>query len=123
MKKIKLVFKDKELILTLRNNKTANAIFNASPFKSNVKKWGEEIFFNIPLKVDLEKDAKSIIEFGEVAFWTEGSAIAIGYGPTPISKKDEIKLVAPCNIWADSKFDKEFFRDDHEEDKVEVIRI
>ena len=88
-----------------------------------LKNGGEEIFFNIPLKVDLEKDAKSIIEFGEVAFWTEGSAIAIGDGPIPISKKDEIKLVAPCNIWADSIFDKEFFRDVHEEDKVEVIRI
>ena len=123
MKQIKLIFKNKELILTLRNTKTANAIFKASPFKANIQKWGEEIFFNIPLKVDLEKEAKSVIEFGEVAFWTEGSAIAIGYGPTPISTKDEIKLVAPCNIWADSKFDKDFFRDVYEEDKVEVIRI
>ena len=71
----------------------------------------------------MEKKTKSIIEFDEDAFWTEGSKIAIGYRPTTISKKDEIRLITPCNICADSMFDKELFRDVHEEDRVQVIRI
>ena len=71
------------------------------PFKSIVKTWGEEIYFEIPIEesLDLENDAKDIINVGEIAYWIEGKCIAIGYGKTPISKGNEIKLAARTNIW------------------------
>ena len=74
------------------------------PFKSIVKTWGEEIYFEIPIEesLDLEKDAKDIINIGEIAYWIEGKCIAIGYGKTPISKGNEIKLAARTNIWGDA---------------------
>ena len=74
------------------------------PFKSIVKTWGEEIYFEIPIEesLDLENDAKDIINVGEIAYWIEGKCIAIGYGKTPISKGNEIKLAARTNIWGDA---------------------
>ena len=108
MRKIALKFNEKKLILVLRDTPTADKIYNALPFESKVQKWGEEIFFNTDLKIELEKDARSVVKLGEIAFWCDGSAIAIGYGKTPVSKENEIRLISPCNVWADCEFDKNY---------------
>ena len=108
MKQLILKFENKELILKLRNTKTAHIIYNALPFQSIVQKWGEEIYFDTPLNINLDPDAKSVVEYGEVTFWVAGSAIVIGYGRTPVSQENEIRLISPANIWADCKFQKEY---------------
>ena len=109
MKKIVLKFKNKNLILNLRDTPTADMIYDALPFTSTVKKWGEEIYFETPVDVELEDNAKAVVEFGEIAFWNGGSAIAIGYGKTPVSVDQEIRLIGPCNVWADGSFKKSDF--------------
>ena len=63
-----------------------------------------EFYFNTFLDIKLENDAKDIITKGEIAFWPNGGAIAIGYGPTPISINNEIRLADKCNIWADTEY-------------------
>ena len=118
MRKLILRIHEKRLVLNLKETKTASIIYNAVPISSIINTWGEEIYFNTSLSIKIEKDAKAIVDFGEIAFWTEGSSIAIGYGRTPISKKNEIKLVAPCNIWATSNFKKSFFEDITDGDKI-----
>ena len=104
MHNINLKFSSYTINIKLRSTKTASAIKNILPFKSIVKTWGEEIYFEIPIKesLDLENDAKDIINVGEIAYWIEGKCIAIGYGKTPISIGNEIKLAARTNIWGDA---------------------
>ena len=105
MTSINLKFLSFDIIIKLRSTSTANAIKSILPCKSIIQTWGEEIYFEIPIKKDLclDNTAKDVVNLGEIAYWKEGKCIAIGYGRTPISHNNEIRLAAKTNIWGDAK--------------------
>ena len=96
-----LKFDHFEIKLNLNNSETALKLAKLSSFKAQINTWGEEIYFetaNIGIKPD--KKAREIITFGEVAYWCEGHSIAIGFGKTPVSVDNEIRLVSKVNVFA-----------------------
>ncbi len=105
MKKAYIKIGKYDIKIKLFNTYTAQVIYSKLPIVSKINFWGNEVYFYTNLKIKLEDNARYIVKKGELAYWAQGDAIAIGYGPTPISKGNEIRLAGDCNIWGVSEFD------------------
>ncbi len=115
--------KNFEIIVELNSSKTASLIWDNLPISSNVNTWGEEIYFKTNVEVDLDVKAKDVIDFGEIVYWPDGKIIAIGFGKTPISVGQEIRLMEKCNVWGNTKFDLKKLKKVSDGELVSVIKV
>lgn len=98
MKKIAIQFDELIFQAQLNDSPTADAIYNQLPFDSQVNTWGEEIYFDSPVDMPQESDAREIVAVGELGYWPVGQAFCIFFGPTPVSTDDKPRAYSPVNI-------------------------
>ena len=82
----------------LYDTRVSEAIWQALPFSSTVSTWGDEIYFSIPVKIDLEA-GQEIVNIGDLGYWPPGNAFCIFFGQTPVSNKDGIRAASPVDIF------------------------
>jgi uncharacterized protein len=98
MARIRIAWGSGEVTADLRETPTVKQLLTALPSTSRAQTWGEEVYFQLPVRADLEADARQVVEPGAVCFWCEGSALALPYGRTPASQGNEPRLVTRCNV-------------------------
>ena len=96
--RIRIAWKAGSVSAALEDTPTARALVAVLPLKSSASTWGEEVYFEVPVEAKLEPGARQIVEPGAVCFWTEGGALALPFGRTPISEDARPKLVSRCNV-------------------------
>ena len=97
-KTIKIMAGEAELKAKLNDSTTARKVTNALPIEGRAQRWGEEIYFAIPVQADLEPDAREEVEVGEIGYWPTGNAFCLFFGPTPASSSDKPRAASAVNI-------------------------
>ena len=78
--------------------KTVQAVLEKLPIEVKINRWGDELYTDaMPVKVR-EENARALVDLMDVAYWPEGHALCLFFGPTPISKGKEIKPYSPVNV-------------------------
>ena len=99
MAKIKLSVGNVSLEAQLLDTPTARKILETLPLESSANVWGDEIYFDIPLSLEQEPDARADVEVGDLAYWPAGPAFCIFFGPTPVSTGDQPRAYSPVNVF------------------------
>lgn len=102
--KIKISSGNIHAVAELKNTPTAKAIYNVLPIEGAANRWGDEIYFVIPINLELEDNAKEIVEVGDIAYWPEGNCFCIFFGRTPASKGNEIRAASKVNVFGNIKY-------------------
>jgi hypothetical protein len=96
--KIRITAGEIETQAELNGTMTAQEIREALPIKGRVNLWGDETYFSIPLGLGLEA-GQDVVSVGDLGYWPDGSAFCIFFGPTPVSKGNEIRPASPVTVF------------------------
>jgi hypothetical protein len=99
MKTIIISVENIALSAELSETQTAQKIWDTLPFEGSANTWGDEIYFEIPVVIAKESDARADVEVGELGYWPVGHAFCIFFGPTPASSGTKPRAASPVNIF------------------------
>lgn len=123
MKRARITAGNAQLDVILADTPTAQAMWEAMPFSSRASTWGDEVYFSAPVSQPREEAARDLMNMGDIAFWPDGDAIAICFGPTPISAPGEMRLASASNVWAKADGDPKVMKGVRSGDAVSVEKV
>ena len=121
--RIEISWESGRLTAILNDTPTARLVWEALPHTASASTWGEEVYFELPVRAELEDDARQVVDPGTVCFWTGGNSLALPYGPTPASQGDECRLVTEVNVIGSIKGDPRALSSVRDGMEICVVRI
>ena len=95
---VKIIVKNVTVEAQFTDTACAKAIVGKLPLEASPNEWGDEFYFEIPVKSPLDETATSIVKTGDIGYWPPGHALAIFFGPTPLSKGTNPVPASEVNI-------------------------
>jgi len=106
-------------IIEDKNPETARALIEALPLESDVSRWGDEVYFTIPVDV-AEENSQREVEVGDLAFWPEGSCFCIFFGRTPASGGEKPVAASPVNVFGKVVGDATMFKKTKSGERIRI---
>jgi hypothetical protein len=97
LRRLEIVAGEVTVTAQLNETRTAQAIWDALPIEGVANTWGDEIYFSIPLALEMEA-GQDVVELGDLGYWPPGKALCIFFGPTPASKGEEIRPASAVTV-------------------------
>ena len=97
MPAIRITAGDVSVTAELNDSRAAAAIAAALPITAKAETWGAEIYFRIGLALPPESP-QDVVALGDLGYWPPGQAFCIFFGPTPMSRGDEIRPASPVTV-------------------------
>jgi len=96
---VEIIFRFGNLEVKANFNKsnTAQVIAAALPIQSRINRWGDEIYFEIPVKLSPE-NATLELKVGDIGYWPEGACLCLFFGKTPASIDERPRPASEVNI-------------------------
>ena len=98
MPRISITAGEVTLSAELYDSETAARIAAALPIWATANRWGDEIYFEIPVSATAQADARQDVEVGQVAYWPPGKALCLFFGPTPVSQGLQPRAASPVDV-------------------------
>jgi hypothetical protein len=76
----------------------AKAIVERLPIEAMPDEWGDEFYFEIPVAMSLDETATAKVKIGDIGYWPPGRAMAIFFGPTPMSTGSDPVPASAVNL-------------------------
>lgn len=118
--RIKIKSGNVEAAAELKNTKTAKAIYEKLPIESTASTWGDEVYFEIPVSLAADEDAKETVEKGDIAYWPQGECFCIFFGKTPASTDERPKAASKVNVFGKITMNLDIFRKINDGDRIAV---
>ncbi len=118
-KKILIEVDGVEATAELYDNEMAEKIWQSLPLSGQVRTWGDEIYFPVTVE-EGEGERKAEVDVGELAFWNQGNAFCIFFGPTPSSTGDKPRPASPVTVFGMLEGDPEEFKQASVNDDISV---
>lgn len=111
---------DIEMSAELNDSPTSLALWAVLPLSATANTWGDEVYFEVPVNQKLDATASTVVKVGDLGYWPSGRAFCIFFGPTPISRGDEIRPASAVNVIGEVMGDASVFKAVRDGDLIEL---
>jgi hypothetical protein len=95
---VKIIVGDLSLEAEFFDTPCAQAIVVAMPLEGRPNEWGDEFYFEVPVEMPLDETATVRVKAGDIGYWPPGNALAIFFGPTPMSSGPDPVPASEVNL-------------------------